>query len=97
MNFASCSSTRLALDPGSAVTSRGVFISKVVGMSSSMEEIKKVGVDREKRGESGLTNGRIREWPERENENLVSLRRRVVAAGRPAGSSPGEKMGEFEG
>src|SRR5258708_16642790 len=29
--------------------------------------------------------------------NLVSLRRRVVAAGRPAGSSPGEKMGEFEG
>jgi len=62
-----------------------------------MEEIKKVGVDREKRGESGLTNGRIREWPERENKNLVSLRRRVVAAGRPAGSSPGEKMGEFEG
>src|SRR5258708_30571745 len=29
--------------------------------------------------------------------NLVSLRRRVVAAGRPAGSSPGEKKGEFEG
>src|SRR5467141_1715701 len=29
--------------------------------------------------------------------NLVSQRRRVVAAGRPAGSSPGEKKGEFEG
>src|SRR5713226_1771185 len=42
MNFASCSSTRFAFGPGSAVTSRGVFTSKVVGMSSSMEEIKRL-------------------------------------------------------
>jgi len=33
----------------------------------------------------------------REKKSLVSLRRRVLAAGRPAGSSPGEKKGEFEG
>ena len=42
MNLASRSSTRLALGPGIAVTSRGVFTSKVVGMSSSREEIKRL-------------------------------------------------------
>jgi len=32
----------LAFGPGSAVTIRGVFASKVVGMSSSMEKIKRL-------------------------------------------------------
>src|SRR5882762_5849990 len=96
MNLASRSSTRLALGPGIAVTSRGVFTSKVVGMSSSREE-SKVGVDRTLRGESRHANGRTRKRLAREKkENLVSPRRRVVAAGRLAGSSPRGRKDEFE-
>src|SRR5260370_2296842 len=52
MNFASCSSTRFAFGPGSAVTSRGVFISNVVGISSSIEEAK-VEVNQERRPAAG--------------------------------------------
>src|SRR6266436_9961127 len=96
MNFASCSSTRLAFGPGSAVTIRGVFASKVVGMSSSMEEIKRLELIENCRAKaSARTDGSGSGL--REKKSLVSLRRRVVAAGRPAGSSPGEKKGEFEG
>src|ERR1700719_606921 len=98
MNFASCSSTRLAFGPGSAVTIRGVFASKVVSMSSSMEEIKRLELIENCGAKAGArTDGSGSGLREREKENLASLRRRVLAAGRPAGSSPGGKKGEFEG
>src|ERR1700674_1903 len=97
MNFASCSSTRLAFGPGSAVTIRGVFASKVVGMSSSLEEIKRLALIENCGAKAGArTDGSGSGLRERE-KNLVSLRRRVLAAGRPADSSPGGKKGEFEG
>src|SRR6266705_6004248 len=63
MNLASCSSTRFAFGPGSAVTSRGVFTSKVVGISSSSEEIMWLELIRNYGRKSRRANGRIREWP----------------------------------
>jgi len=62
-----------------------------------MEEIKRLELIET----AGRMQARERTNPEeaceREKKNLVSQRRKVVAAGRPAGSSPGGKKGEFEG
>src|SRR6266699_956645 len=96
MNLASCSSTRLAFGPGSAVTSRGVFISKVVGISSSREETMWLELIRNYGRKSRRANGTNPGVACGEKENLVSLRRRVLAAGRPAGNARGNGRCEFE-
>src|SRR5260370_33235477 len=97
MNFAYFSSPRLAFGPGSAVTSRGVFASKVVGMSSSIEEIKRLELVEN----FGAKQARERTNPgvagEREKKNLGSLRRAVLAAGRPGRGSRGGTKGKVEG
>src|SRR5580693_9928233 len=81
MNLASLSTTRLALGPGSAVTSFGSFVSIVVIISSSWEKWSAVNVD-------GLPQSRfvcvhpyrVRALP---GEGLLSLRRRGWDAARP--------------
>jgi hypothetical protein len=66
-------------------------------MSSSIEKIKRLELIEN----FGAKQARERTNPgvacEREKKNLVSLRRRVLGAGRPADSSRGGKKGEFEG
>src|SRR6267378_800604 len=96
MNFASCSRTRLAFGPGNAVTSRGVFTSNVVGIASSTEETKGWSCLET----AGQKQARKRTDPPvacRRKKIKLSLRRRVLAAGRPAGEIPGRTKGEFGG
>src|SRR5258707_12158477 len=56
MNLASEAMTCCALGPGSAVMRRGVFTSKVVGISSSIERNQRLGGIKKKREKTGARN-----------------------------------------
>src|SRR5260370_26122330 len=57
----------------------------------------KVGVNWKLRGKSRRASGLIRQRPAGERKSRLSLRRRVLAAGRPAGETRGQMKLEFEG
>jgi hypothetical protein len=65
-------------------------------MSSSKEEIKWLRLIENRGANAGARTDESGAACEREKK-LVSQHRKVAAAGRPAGSSPGGKKGEFEG
>jgi hypothetical protein len=62
-----------------------------------MEEIKRLELIENRAVKAGARTDESGSSLARERKNLVSQRRRVVAAGRPAGSFRGGKKGEFEG
>src|SRR5690242_21654073 len=90
MYFASAAITCCAFGPGSAVTRRGVFSSKVVGISSSKKKISGWSESKLQGAEAGAKKFQFGSFPEPACKQIkLSQRRKGLAAGRPAGRNPG--------